>query len=137
MTIVLAKFMQHSGCLAISVITVGELWTWVSRKSTSERSKNAVSDFTDLMEVMGLDFRILCQFLIESARESQHGKASGGAFADVDIGAGGSWIALDSDFFRHHEPHLASSTTSSTTAPELFFAPRFARLFVSCREVGI
>lgn len=56
------KFMQYSGGLAISVVTAGELWTWVSRQATSNRSKKAVSDFIDVMEVVGIDLNVALRF---------------------------------------------------------------------------
>lgn len=37
--VVWTKFMQYSGGLVISVVTAGELWTWVSRGKASERSR--------------------------------------------------------------------------------------------------
>jgi|SRR6056297_339792 len=57
-----SKFMQYSGGLAISVITAGELWTWVSRNATSERSKKAVSEFIDLMDVVEIDLHVALKF---------------------------------------------------------------------------
>ncbi len=54
--------MQYSGGLAISVVTAGELWTWVSRKAVSVRSKKAVSDFIDLMEVIDIDLATALRF---------------------------------------------------------------------------
>ena len=56
------KFMQYSGGLAISVITAGELWTWVSRGSASQRSKNSITDFIGLIEVVELDLNIALRF---------------------------------------------------------------------------
>ena len=56
------KFMQHSGGLAISVVTAGELWTWVSRGTASKRSKDSISEFISGVEVIELDLRIAIRF---------------------------------------------------------------------------
>jgi tRNA(fMet)-specific endonuclease VapC len=57
-----SKFMQYSGGLAISVISAGELWTWVSRTSSSSRSRKAISEFIDLMDVVDIDLAIALKF---------------------------------------------------------------------------
>ncbi len=54
--------MQYSGGLAISVITAGELWTWVSRSSSSSRSRKSVSDFIDVMDVVEIDLAVALRF---------------------------------------------------------------------------
>ena len=56
------KFMQHSGGLAISVVTAGELWTWVSRGTASQRSKKAVTEFIGAVDVVELDLKIALRF---------------------------------------------------------------------------
>lgn len=57
-----SKFMQYSGGLGISVITAGELWTWVSRTNASSRARKTVSDFIDLMDVVDIDLSISLRF---------------------------------------------------------------------------
>jgi len=61
-SVVWSKFMQYSGGLAISVVTAGELWTWVARKNASERSRTAVSDFLSLLDVVEIDLTIAIRF---------------------------------------------------------------------------
>lgn len=56
------KFMQYSGGLAISVVTAGELWTWVSRGTASQRSKDSISEFISGVEVIDLDLKIAIRF---------------------------------------------------------------------------
>lgn len=56
------KFMQHSGGLAISVVTAGELWTWVSRGSASQRSKDSITKFIGGVDVVELDLKIAIRF---------------------------------------------------------------------------
>lgn len=56
------KFLQHSGGLAISVITAGELWTWVSRGAASQRSKDSITNFVGAVEVVELDLKIALRF---------------------------------------------------------------------------
>ena len=56
------KFMQHSGGLGISVITAGELWTWVSRGNSSSRSRIAITDFISSVEVIDLDLTVALRF---------------------------------------------------------------------------
>ena len=57
-----SKFLQHGGGLAISVVTAGELWTWVSRKNTSEKSRKAVIDFFNVIEVIDINLAIAMHF---------------------------------------------------------------------------
>jgi tRNA(fMet)-specific endonuclease VapC len=61
-TVVWNKFMQYSGGLAISVVTAGELWTWVARKSSSEKSRRAVLDFLDAVDVLDVDLTVALRF---------------------------------------------------------------------------
>ena len=56
------KFMQHAGGLAISVITAGELWTWVARAGTSQRSKDSVSEFLNSIEILDIDLTVAIRF---------------------------------------------------------------------------
>ena len=56
------KFMQHTGGLAISVVTAGELWTWVSRGTASQRSKDSITEFIGGVEVVELDLKIAIRF---------------------------------------------------------------------------
>ena len=56
------KFMQHNGGLAISVVTAGELWTWVSRGTASQRSKDSITEFIGGVEVVELDLKIAIRF---------------------------------------------------------------------------
>ena len=56
------KFIQHSGGLGISVITAGELWTWVSRGNSSSRSRIAITDFISSVEVIDLDLTVALRF---------------------------------------------------------------------------
>lgn len=56
------KFMQYSGGLAISVVTAGELWTWVSRGKASERSRRSVTNFIASVDVIEIDLTIALRF---------------------------------------------------------------------------
>jgi len=56
------KFMQYSGGLAISVVTAGELWTWVSRGKASERSRTSVTNFIASVDVIEIDLTIALRF---------------------------------------------------------------------------
>jgi tRNA(fMet)-specific endonuclease VapC len=56
------KFMQYSGGLAISVVTAGELWTWVSRGKASERSRRSVTNFIASVDVVEIDLTIALRF---------------------------------------------------------------------------
>lgn len=57
-----SKFMQYSGGLGVSVVTAGELWTWVARKGSSEKSRASVSDFLDVLEIVEIDLTVALQF---------------------------------------------------------------------------
>lgn len=54
--------MQYSGGLAISVVTAGELWTWVARSGVSEGAKKSVADFLTVMDVIDIDLRAAIRF---------------------------------------------------------------------------
>ena len=56
------KFLQYGGGLAISVVTAGELWTWVARNKVSAKSRSAISDFLDLMEIIDIDLTVALRF---------------------------------------------------------------------------
>ncbi len=56
------KFLQHSGGLAISVVTVGELWTWVSRGQASLRSRQSVLEFFDTIDVVEVNLAVAMKF---------------------------------------------------------------------------
>lgn len=50
---VFSKFVQHGGGLAVSTITVGELYVWALRSRAPEARKKSLRDF--LQEVVVLD----------------------------------------------------------------------------------
>ena len=56
------RFVQHAGGLAISVITAGELWTWVKRGKTSARSQQSIAEFINLVEVVEVDLEVALRF---------------------------------------------------------------------------
>ncbi len=56
------RFVQHTGGLAISVITAGELWTWVKRGKASASSQQSIAAFIDLVEVVDVDLEIALRF---------------------------------------------------------------------------
>ena len=56
------RFTQYSGGLAISVVSAGELWTWVKRGKLSERSRKSVTEFLDLMDVVDIDLDVALRF---------------------------------------------------------------------------
>jgi len=56
------RFTQYSGGLAISVVSAGEMWTWVERGKTSERARKAVTEFIDLIEEIDVDLEVALRF---------------------------------------------------------------------------
>ena len=60
--IVWNRFIHYSGGLAISVVSAGELWTWVKREKASERSRKAVTEFIDLIDVVDIDLEVALRF---------------------------------------------------------------------------
>ncbi|MCC6509437.1 MAG: type II toxin-antitoxin system VapC family toxin [Pirellulaceae bacterium] len=56
------KFLQYSGGSAISVITAGELWTWVQRGNAGARSKQTVIEFIDSMDIIDVDLQIALEY---------------------------------------------------------------------------
>jgi predicted nucleic acid-binding protein len=50
------KFLQYLGGSAISVITAGELWTWVQRGNASLSAKKTVMEFIDSMDIIEVDW---------------------------------------------------------------------------------
>ncbi len=61
-TKVLSKFEQFGNGSLISVITAGELWTWVQRGKVSDRSKNTIVDFINTIEVLNIDLDVALEF---------------------------------------------------------------------------
>ena len=57
-----ARFTQYAGGAAISVVTAGELWTWVKRGQTSARAIRSVTEFIDLVEVVDIDLEVAFRF---------------------------------------------------------------------------
>lgn len=56
------RFIQHSGGMAISVVTVGELWTWSQRTKTRPAARNAVRDLIGLLDVLDVDVPVALRF---------------------------------------------------------------------------
>lgn len=56
------KFVQHAGGIAISVVTAGELWAWVSRKQASPSSRKAITDFIETVDVVEVDLTVALHF---------------------------------------------------------------------------
>ena len=56
------RFTQYVGGVCISVVTAGELWTWVKRGQASRRAQKAVTQFIDLIEVLDIDLEVALQF---------------------------------------------------------------------------
>jgi predicted nucleic acid-binding protein len=56
------KFLQHMGRLHISVITVGELYTWALRANASPQRSLALSDLLDDVQVIAIDEVIAHKF---------------------------------------------------------------------------
>lgn len=57
-----SRFLQHSGGMALSVITVGELWTWAKRRKTRPQALNAVAELIELLDVIEIDFSVALRF---------------------------------------------------------------------------
>jgi len=56
------KFVQYAGGIAISVVTAGELWAWVSRKQASEKSRKSVTEFIESVDVLEVDLTVALRF---------------------------------------------------------------------------
>ena len=56
------RFIQYSGGIALSVITVGELWTWAKRAKHGQRVHRAVGEFIELVEVIDIDLQVALRF---------------------------------------------------------------------------
>lgn len=52
-----SRFLQHAGGMALSVVTVGELWTWAKRAKTRPQARNAVAELIELLDVIESIFR--------------------------------------------------------------------------------
>lgn len=57
-----SRFIQHAGGMALSVITVGELWTWAKRAKTRPQARNAVAELIELLDVIEIDLQIALRF---------------------------------------------------------------------------
>ena len=56
------RFAQYAGGIAISVISAGELWAWVSRKNATDKARRVVTDFIDSVDVIEVTLTIALQF---------------------------------------------------------------------------
>jgi tRNA(fMet)-specific endonuclease VapC len=52
------KFMQHSGRLFVSAVTVAELYAWVTRKKTAGHRLRTLRDMLSDMKVLNLDLKL-------------------------------------------------------------------------------
>lgn len=57
-----SRFLTHSGSMAISVITAGELWTWAKRSKTRSATRDAVNELLQSMHVIEVDMEVALQF---------------------------------------------------------------------------
>ena len=57
-----SRFLTHSGGIAISVITAGELWTWAQRSKTRDAIRVAVTDLLQSMHVIEFDMEAALRF---------------------------------------------------------------------------
>jgi tRNA(fMet)-specific endonuclease VapC len=57
-----SRFLQHAGGMALSVVTVGELWTWAKRAKTRPQARNAVAELIELLDVIEIDFQVALRF---------------------------------------------------------------------------
>ena len=46
----------------MSVVTVGELWTWAKRAKTRPQASNAVAELIELLDVIEIDFQVALRF---------------------------------------------------------------------------
>lgn len=60
--VVWSRFLQHAGGMALSVITVGELWTWAKRTKTRPQARLAVTELIDVLDIIEIDFQIALRF---------------------------------------------------------------------------
>ena len=56
------RFAQYGEGSAISAITAGELWTWVQRGNSGQRSQQTVMNFIDSMEIIDVDLAVGLEF---------------------------------------------------------------------------
>lgn len=60
--VVWSRFLQHAGGMALSVITVGELWTWAKRTKTRPQARVAIAELIELLDVIEIDFQVALRF---------------------------------------------------------------------------
>lgn len=56
------RFLQHAGSMALSVITVGELWTWARRAKTQPNARHAIAELIELLDVVEVDIPVALLF---------------------------------------------------------------------------
>ena len=56
------RFIQYSGGIALSVITVGDLWTRAKRAKNGQRIHRAVGEFIELADVINIDQQVALRF---------------------------------------------------------------------------
>lgn len=57
-----SRFLTHSGGMALSVITAGELWTWAKRSKTRSATRDAVNELLQSMHVIEFDMEVAFRF---------------------------------------------------------------------------
>lgn len=78
---VLAAYARNRGNVAISAMTVGELFFGAEKSQSHERNRQLVEQFVAVMPIVQTDNGIMCRFGVEKARL----QAAGTPLEDADI----------------------------------------------------
>ena len=92
------RFLQHAGGMALSVITVGELWTWAKRAKTRPQARNAVAELIELLDVIEIDFQVALRFGELRAQMLDVGKP----MPDMDMLIAATALAHDMTLVTHN-----------------------------------
>ena len=92
------RFMQYSGGLAMSVVTVGELWTWAKRSKNRQSSHLAISEFIELLDVIEIDLEVALRFGELRARLFD----AGAPMPDMDALIAATALAHDMTLVTHN-----------------------------------
>ena len=93
-----SRFLQHAGGMALSVITVGELWTWAKRAKTRPQARNAVAELIELLDVIEIDFQVALRFGELRAQMLDVGKP----MPDMDMLIAATALAHDMTLVTHN-----------------------------------
>lgn len=104
MGVVTSRFLQYMGRLHVSVITVGELYTWATRTGAGERRPSALRDLLSDMVILDVDLAVAERFGRLRARLLDAGRPA----PPMDLWIAATAIENDLTLVTHNTADFAS-----------------------------